>query len=106
MNAAKVLVQARRRVGLSQRELARRAGVSQSTIARIESAVMDPGLSTFETLLRGCGEQLATMPRAGMGVDRSLIRSCLSMSPRERLETAARAGDFFARIRGRARSGT
>lgn len=40
---------ARVRLNLTQRELAKRAGVAQSTIARIESGRVDPG---FESVLR------------------------------------------------------
>jgi predicted transcriptional regulator len=103
VNVARTLLHTRRRAGLTQRELARRSGIAQTTIARIESGVMDPRISTLETLLRACGDQLTTMPRAGLGGDLSLIRSCLELSPRQRLETAARAAGFVERIRGRAR---
>ena len=42
----------RKRAGLTQKELARRAGVSQSLIARIESGTVDPRLSTLRKILR------------------------------------------------------
>ncbi|RLF21563.1 MAG: hypothetical protein DRJ68_03175 [Thermoprotei archaeon] len=38
--------------GLTQRELAERAGVSQSLIARIESGTVDPRLSTLRRILK------------------------------------------------------
>ncbi|MDH5816105.1 MAG: CBS domain-containing protein [Candidatus Nezhaarchaeota archaeon] len=38
--------------GLTQKELAERAGVSQSLIARIESGTVDPRLSTLRKILR------------------------------------------------------
>lgn len=41
----------RKRFGLTQRELAERAGVSQSLIARIENKTVDPRLSTVGRLI-------------------------------------------------------
>ena len=43
------------RAGFSQRELAARAGVEQSTVARIESGHADPAFSTLERLLATAG---------------------------------------------------
>ena len=47
--AGSLLALARVRLNLTQRELAARAGVAQSTIARIELGRVDPG---FESVLR------------------------------------------------------
>lgn len=41
----------RKRLGITQKELARRAGVSQSLIARIERGTVDPRLSTIRRIL-------------------------------------------------------
>jgi len=41
----------RKRLGITQKELARRAGVSQSLIARIEKGTVDPRLSTLRKIL-------------------------------------------------------
>jgi predicted transcriptional regulator len=41
----------RKKVGLTQTELAEKAGVSQSLIARIESGSVDPRLSTLQKIL-------------------------------------------------------
>ncbi|MEX2703835.1 MAG: CBS domain-containing protein [Candidatus Freyrarchaeum guaymaensis] len=41
----------RKKVGLTQTELAEKAGVSQSLIARIESGSVDPRLSTLQRIL-------------------------------------------------------
>ncbi len=51
-DSMKKLVALRARMGLSQRELARRAKVGHITIARIETAVYDPRLSTLRRLAK------------------------------------------------------
>jgi transcriptional regulator with XRE-family HTH domain len=50
--------EARKRAGLTQRQLADRAGTTQSAIARLESGRTAPSLETVERLLRLCGLQL------------------------------------------------
>ena len=95
---------ARRSAGLSQRELAARAGVPQPTIARIERGQQVPRTDTLDRLLRACGWELDMTPRRGIGEDRSLIRHWLSLSPTERAHGAAaygRAADKLQRA-GRA----
>ena len=94
---------ARRRAGLSQRELAERAGVPQSTVARIESGAVDPRASTLRALLRACEVDLEAMPVIGRGIDVSLIREDLKKSPRERLDDGAIAAENTARLVGSAR---
>ena len=56
--AGGLLTSARVRAGLSQRELATRAGVAQSTVARIESGHADPAFSTLERLLAAAGLEM------------------------------------------------
>lgn len=103
MDPGVVLRRARRRAGLSQRDLARKARVPQSTVARIESGLIDPRASTLDELLAHCGEELAALPRIGVGVDRTLIASTIALSPRQRLRNLATYAKFFARIEGRSR---
>jgi hypothetical protein len=98
-----VLAAARRRAGLSQRQLALVAGVPQSTVGRIEAGLIDPRASTLRALLRACGEDLEAVPRLGIGIDRSQIRERLTLSPRERVAEVGRAWRATERIRGRAR---
>lgn len=50
------LKQARRRLGVTQEELARMAGVSQSLIARIESGSVDPRMSTLKKIVNALSE--------------------------------------------------
>jgi len=89
MSLSEELLRARKRAGLSQRELAARAGVPQSTVARIERGVIDPRLTTFERLIDACDEEVVVTPRPGKGVDRGQIREMLKLSPAQRVTTAA-----------------
>lgn len=102
MNTARALRQARRRAGLSQRQLAARARVPQSRIARIESAAIVPRVDTFDRLLAACGEGMEAVPRPGIGVDRTGFRERLRLSPRQRLERAAAEARAVAAVRARA----
>ncbi|RLE70234.1 MAG: transcriptional regulator, partial [Thermoprotei archaeon] len=52
----KYLRELRKAAGLSQAELARRAGVSQSLIARIESGDVNPRVSTLQRILKALEE--------------------------------------------------
>ena len=56
--ASALLQLARQRAGLSQRELAEQAGVSQSEIARIESGKREPSIPTLQRILAGSGLEL------------------------------------------------
>ncbi|MDA8356345.1 MAG: helix-turn-helix domain-containing protein [Actinomycetota bacterium] len=59
MEAAGMLLRtARRRVGLSQAELARRAGLTQSVISAYESGARQPSLPTLARLIEATGSDL------------------------------------------------
>lgn len=94
MKAARVLRWARREAGLSQRALAARAGVLQSTVGRIEIGAVDPRCETMSRLLRACGFDLEVEPALGDGVDRSLIREFLSLTPTDRIARLATEARF------------
>lgn len=98
MKAARALRWARRRAGLSQRALAQKAGIPQSTIGRIESGEVDPRVGTLSRLLRASGFDLEVEAKLGEGVDRSQIRQLLALSAAERFLSAnerARMFDLF-----------
>lgn len=52
---ASMLIEARSRVNLSQEELAKRMGTSQSTVARLESGAAKPSFSTLERFAKATG---------------------------------------------------
>jgi transcriptional regulator with XRE-family HTH domain len=55
---ASLLIEARASAHLSQAELARRMGTSQSTIARLESGAAMPSLSTLHRFAEATGNKL------------------------------------------------
>src|SRR5436305_991184 len=61
MEVAKALAEARRRAGLTQSQLARRAGTSQATVSAYESGRKVPSIETFARLLAATGSQLAVV---------------------------------------------
>jgi transcriptional regulator with XRE-family HTH domain len=52
---ASLLIEARTRAKLSQAQLAKKMGTSQSTIARLESGAAKPSLSTLERFAKATG---------------------------------------------------
>jgi transcriptional regulator with XRE-family HTH domain len=104
MDAARVLKEARRRAGFSQRHLAKLAGVPHSQVARIESGTIVPRVDTLDRLLEVCGVGLEALPRPGIGVDRTMYPEMLNLRPRERLRRAAtdaKRMDRYVRAAGR-----
>jgi transcriptional regulator with XRE-family HTH domain len=102
MDAARVLRQARRRAGLTQRQLAGRAGVAQSVVGRIESGAVVPRVDTLDRLLEACGEGLESLPRLGIGLDRTGFDEHLDESPRQRVQRAEREARGLAALLERA----
>lgn len=97
--------EARRRAGLSQGELAVRAGTSQPAIARLESGVSSPNLATLERLANAAGFNLRIelVPAAPIDplveaykrdVDRTLLRENLRRSIDDRLLSLSEMQDF------------
>src|SRR5688500_15007812 len=101
MTAAMRIRQARQARGWTQRKLALRAGVPQSTVGRIEAGIVDPRVSTIQRILRACGEEWDV--RAGEGIDRTQMWQLFRLTPRERLETIATAAVNVEPLRGRLR---
>jgi predicted transcriptional regulator len=84
---------------LSQRALAQKTGVPQSTIGRIETGHVDPRVGTLSRLIRACGFDLEVEAKLGEGVDRPQIRELLARSPTERIAESAAFADFLHKFR-------
>ena len=90
MDARSIVLEARLGAGLSQRELARRSGVPQASISRIERALVSPRTETLDRLLRACGKDVGLIVRPGTGLDRTLIRDKLRLTTTERARLAVK----------------
>jgi len=87
-DAAALLKDSRRRAGLTQRQLALRLGVSQAAIAKLERPGANPTVETLAGALRATGHRLAlAAPTRREGIDESLVRRQLELSPGERLHS-------------------
>ena len=58
------LAQARKRLLLTQADLAAQAGLSRMTVQRLESNGLDPRLSTLHEMARVLGYELLAIPQA------------------------------------------
>lgn len=98
MDAGSLLRYARDKARLSQRELGRRAGISQTTISLIEDGKTSPRFQTLDRLLDICGFELELVPRAGIGIDRTRMREFLRLAPEERARIAIEEARNLERI--------
>lgn len=77
--------EARKRAGLTQRELAERAGTTQSAIARLESGRTQPTFDTVLRLVRLCGMDLDIMLTERDDSDWAQAQRLLRLTPSERI---------------------
>jgi transcriptional regulator with XRE-family HTH domain len=82
MSPGQLVQEARRRHGVSQKQLAIRASTTQSAISRIERNRVSPSIETLRELLY---LELGTIARDS-GIDATLIDQQLRRSPTERLD--------------------
>ena len=95
----RLVAEARKRAGLTQAALAQRAGVAQTTVARIESGARNPSTDMVERLVRASGYEIRVSlgePDPGTA---SLFERTLRRTPAERLTDAVRAARFVQRGR-------
>ena len=104
MEAGALVRNSRTAAGLTQAELARRAGTTQAAVARLESGRVSPRVGTLQKMLAaaGCRLELGTSPAAS-GIDETLIARQLKLSPAERLKAFEAAYDDARRLAGSAR---
>lgn len=94
--------EARKRAGLSQRELAEKAGTTQSAIARLETGRSTPSFDTVLRLVRLCGLDLDIMLVERDDSDWQQISRLLTLSPEERVRLGVRTTNTMRAIRGQA----
>ena|ERR1051325_10926990 len=110
IGAGAIVVEARRRAGLTQQQLADRSGTSQPAIARLESGYASPTFATVERLVRAAGFAMRIELEATAGtdpvverykedVDRTLLRENLRKSVDERLRTLVEFQELGDEIR-------
>jgi predicted nucleotidyltransferase/DNA-binding XRE family transcriptional regulator len=108
--AGAVLREARQAAGLSQAELARRAGVAQSVISAYENGRREPGMGMLAKLVEAAGHSLRVEAVAVSGATRGLPHTALGGRLRRRrramIEAAARRGARNIRVFGSAARGT
>ena len=104
MIGGELVREARKRAGLTQAELAERAGTTQSAIARLESGRTSPALEQVERLLKLCGFQLVVQLAPYDDSDLVQAEANLRRSLDERLDrmtaTVNRLAALKADVRG------
>lgn len=91
MEAATLVRRARTEAGLTQSQLARRLGLTQAALARLEKAGANPTVATLDRVLRATGRRLdLRLGRAQSSVDATLLYEALAMAPAARIAAAER----------------
>jgi transcriptional regulator with XRE-family HTH domain len=89
---------ARRRRGLTQRELAKRTGIPQPMISSIERGLQDPRYSTLQRILAAVDQEFDVVDKAGGGVDRTQFVESLRLKPLQRLRNGVEASIAIDRL--------
>jgi uncharacterized protein len=85
MEPSTLIRRARQAAGLTQAELARRAGMKQPEIARLESPGANPRLSTLKRVVAATGHSVKLDLDEDFGIDETLIAASLKETPTQRL---------------------
>ena len=85
MKVSRLVRAARKRKGLSQRELSAKTRIPQPMISLIERGLQDPRYSTLQRILHACDLEMDIVNVAGGGIDRTQFSSRLPLTPEERL---------------------
>ncbi len=106
MKGGELIREARKRMGLSQRELAERLGTTQAVIARWESGRMSPSFERVVEAIRACGLDLSVRITRPDHEHALLLEENLRLTPEERLErfTSSRSAidDLVAKVQRKA----
>jgi len=99
MISGDLLREARRRAGLSQAELARRAEKPTSVVGRWERNEVAPSFETLRTMIRACGLDLGFRLRPRDDEQDAAIETALGLTPDERLARLEAWVDFVLEAR-------
>jgi transcriptional regulator with XRE-family HTH domain len=91
--------EARRLGGLTQADLARRLGTTQSAVSNWERGRDTPRVDTLARILEACGFEADMTFRRLDDVDRTQIRENLAMTPAERLQSVRNVSKLRAKAR-------
>ena len=94
--SATVIRQARRRAGLTQGELAARAGTTQSAVARWERGASRPTVERLESLVAACGLELRLAVADVNPGDIAALRRNLALTVDERVARVVHLHRFVA----------
>ena len=102
LDAGLLVREARSRGGLSQRELALRAGTAQSVVARVEAGQTRPGSETLNRLLAAAGFELRVelVPLAVFDTHMlDDVARILALTPEDRLREVGNVSRFESAAR-------
>jgi transcriptional regulator with XRE-family HTH domain len=87
MSTGALIRQTRQAEGLTQAALARRLGITQPAIARLEAAGDEVTVATLQRALNAMGRALElTVVQRPASIDETLLHSTLRLTPDQRLE--------------------
>jgi transcriptional regulator with XRE-family HTH domain len=103
-SAASLIRQARNDAAMTQAELASRAGLSQSAIARLERGGSNPTIATLANVIAATGHRLSLRAEAHRAsFDEGQLRERLAMSPAQRLANFTASSRNLSAMAERAR---
>ena len=106
MSPGTLIRSTRERHGLTQAQLALRAGTSQNAVSRIERDEISPSVDTVRRLLAAMGERLELSVRRLEGdFDPDHLADSMAQTMAERLERSLAWNRFGGGLAGIARSG-
>ena len=109
MTPGELVREQRQQLGLNQRQLAFRAGMTQAAVSRIERGSVSPSLGTLRELLHAMGrEPVLSAERPAPDWDPVHMRSIRERTPEQRLKLAIGWNRLAARLAAageRARAG-
>jgi transcriptional regulator with XRE-family HTH domain len=99
LGSGPLIREARRLGGLTQADLARRLGTTQSAVSNWERGRDTPRVDTLARILEACGFEADMTFRRLDDVDRPQIRENLAMTPAERLQSVRNVSKLRAKAR-------